>query len=226
MRADLRSSVSRAVYTSAVLGGAVASTVLVACSTPTTETNVWKSPTYAAGPMRNIAVFGGRVDSTQRHTLEDGFVTALAAYGVHAIPSYTIFGDQVPPEQATIRASLKNAGYDGALVSTLQGVAERVLVAPDADWGAGFYGAYWGPGAPVYAQTDQFVKFETTLWDPNSGKMVWSTMTQTENPTSGKDFVSSLTKTVVPSMAKAGLLPMGQPVSLNGAASSRNIAAP
>jgi len=166
------------------------------------------------------------VDSTQRHTLEDGFVTALAAYGVHAIPSYTIFGDQVPPEQATIRASLKNAGYDGALVSTLQGVAERVLVAPDADWGAGFYGAYWGPGAPVYAQTDQFVKFETTLWDPNSGKMVWSTMTQTENPTSGKDFVSSLTKTVVPSMAKAGLLPMGQPVSLNGAASSRNIAAP
>ncbi|HTB77397.1 MAG TPA: hypothetical protein VK762_29335, partial [Polyangiaceae bacterium] len=131
-----------------------------------------------------------------------------------------------PPEQATIRASLKNAGYDGALVSTLQGVAERVLVAPDADWGAGFYGAYWGPGAPVYAQTDQFVKFETTLWDPNSGKMVWSTMTQTENPTSGKDFVSSLTKTVVPSMAKAGLLPMGQPVSLNGAASSRNIAAP
>jgi hypothetical protein len=224
MRTEPRSSVSGAVYASAVLAGVVASAAVSACSTPTTETNVWKSPTYTAGPMRSIAVFGGRVDPTQRHTLEDGFVSALSAYGVRATQAYTIFGDQVPPDQATIRAALRNGGYDGALVSTLKGVSEQVLVAPDADWGNGFYGAYWGPGAPVYAQTDQFVKFETTLWDPNSGKMVWSAVTQTENPTSGKDFVTSLTKAVVPSMAKAGLLPMGQPVSLNG--SPRNIAAP
>jgi hypothetical protein len=215
MRAEVQSSVSGAVHTSAVLAGAVALIAVSACSTPTTETNVWKSPTYAAGPMRNIAVFGGRVGPTQRHTLEDGFVSSLTAYGVHATQSYTIFGDQIPlPDPATIRATLKNGGYDGALVSTLKGVSEQVLVAPDADWGNGFYGSYWGGGAPMYAQTDQFVKFETSLWDPSSGKMVWSTITQTENPTSGKDFTGSLTKTVVPSMAKAGLLPMGQPVSL------------
>lgn len=224
MRAELRSCVSRAAYTSAVLGGVVATMAVAACSTPTTETNVWKSPTYAAGPMRNIAVFGGRVGPTERHTLEDGVASALSAYGVHATQSYTIFGDQVPPDQATIRATLKSGGYDGALVSTLKGVSEQTLVAPDADWGSGFYGAYWGPGTPVYAETDEFVKFETTLWDPNSGKMVWSAITQTENPTSGKDFVTSLTKAVVPSMAKAGLLPMGQPVSLGD--SSRKIAAP
>jgi hypothetical protein len=225
MRADLLSSVSRTVFTSAVL--ASVASALPACSTQTTETSVWKSPTYAAGPMRNVAVFGGRVDPTQRHTLEDSFVSALSAYGVHATQSYTIFGDQVPPDQMTIRATLKKAGYDGALVSTLKGVSEQVLVAPDADWGSGFYGAYWGPGAPVYAQTDQFVKFETTLWDPNSGRMVWSAITQTENPTSGSDFASSLTKAVVPSMAKAGLLPMGQPISLSGTSGgSRNIAAP
>ncbi len=227
MRAELRASTCRAMSASAVVAAVVASTAVVACSTPTTETDVWKSPTYAAGPMRNIAVFGGRVDATQRHTLEDGLVSALSVYGVHATPSYAMFGDQVPPDQASIRAQLRSGGYDGALVSTLKGVSERTLVAPGTDWGAGFYGAYWGPGAPVYAETDQFVKFETSLWDPNSGNMVWSTITQTENPTSGKDFVSSLTKTVVPSMAKAGLLPMGQPVSLNGrSGSSRNIAAP
>jgi hypothetical protein len=224
MRAEPRSCVSGAVCTSALLACVVGSTALSACSTPTTETNVWKSPTYAAGPMKTIAVFAGRVDPTQRHTLEDSFVSALSAYGVRATQSYTLFGDQVPPDQSTIRAALRNGGYDGALVSTLKGVSERVLVTPDADWGTGFYGAYWGPGAPVYAQTDQFVKFETTLWDPNSGKMVWSAVTQTENPTSGKDFATSLTKEVVPSMAKAGLFPMGQPVSLIGA--PRNIAAP
>jgi hypothetical protein len=59
--------------------------------------------------------------------------------------------------------------------------------------------------------TDQFVKFETTLWSPSGdGKMVWSAVTQTENPSSGKDFVSSLTKSVVPALGKAGFLPAGQ----------------
>ena len=133
------------------------------------------------------------------------------------------------------RGAASNVGPAGAARvvvaiagGTFQGPKLRgTLVAPSADWGTGFYGAYWGPGAPVYTQTDQFVKFETTLWDPNSGKMVWSAITQTENPTSGTDFVSSLTKAVVPSMANAGLLPMGQPISLGGAAgSSRKIAAP
>jgi hypothetical protein len=225
MRAEPRSGITRAIGTSAVAVIAAASTAVAACSTPTTETGVWKSPTYAAGPMRNIAVFAGRVDATQRHMLEDGLVSALSSYSVRATPSYALFGDQVPPDQASIRAQLRTSGYDGALVSTLQGVSERTLVAPDTDWGAGFYGAYWGPGAAVYTQTDQFVKFETTLWDPNTGKMVWSTTTQTENPTSGKDFVSSLSKTIVPTMAKAGLLPLGQPVSLSGTSSGK-IAAP
>ena len=191
--------------------------VAAACSTPTTETNVWQSPTYAAGPMKNIAVFGGRVNETDRRTLEDGYVAALASYGVHATPSYSLFPQgQVPKDQSAVRTVLQQGGYDGALVSTLKGVSEQVLVAPDAGWDTGFYGAFWGPGAPVYAQTDQFVKFETTLWNPNSGKMVWSAITQTENPTSGPNFVSSLTGKIVPSLAQAGLIParQGAPVSL------------
>ncbi len=212
MRAELRSNIPRA-----AAGASLAlALVAVACSTPTTETNVWKSPTYSAGPMSNVAVFGGRVDPSQRRTLEDGLVSSLSAHGVHATQSYTLFGDQVPSDQATIRTALKNGGYDGALVSALKGVSDRTFIEPGADWGTGFYGAYWGAGAPAYAMTDQFVKFETTLWSTNSGKMVWSAMTQTENPMSGQDFVSSLTKTIVPSLAKAGFIPAkgGEPVSM------------
>ena len=211
MRALLGTQLTR------VAGASLGLAVLAACSTPTSQSDVWKSPTYAAGPMKNIVVFGGRMDQTERHTLEDGFVSALGSYGVHATPSYAMFPEsQVPPDPATVRSTLQSAGYDGALVSTLKGVSEQVLVAPDADWAGGFYGAYWGAGAPVYAETDEYVKFETTLWNPASGKMVWSAVTQTENPTSGKDFVSSLTKSIVPSLAKAGLIPSraGQPISL------------
>ena len=200
-----------AVFTAAV------APLVVACSTPTRETSVWKSPDYAAGAMRKIAVFAGRVNATDRHTLEDAYAATLATYGVRATPSYTIFPEsQVPPDVASVQTTLETQGYDGALVSTLRGVTEKTYISPDTDWAGGFYGAYWGPGAPVYAETDQFVNFETTLWNPGTGKMVWSAVTQTENPRSGKDFAASLTKTVVPSLAKASLIPSrnGAPVSL------------
>jgi hypothetical protein len=182
----------------------------VGCSTSTEETSVWKSPTYAAGPMKNIAVFGGRLSESERRTLEDGLVSRLAAHGVHATPSYEILTEsQARADSASIRATLRNDGYDGALVSTLKGISEQVVVASDAYWAGAFYGAYWGT-TPVAATTERFVKFETTLWDPNSGKMVWSAVTQTANPTSGKDFVSSLGNAIVPSLAKAGLVPPRQ----------------
>jgi len=202
---------------SSKFAGAVAlALVATACSTPTTETNVWQSPTYAAGPMKNIAVFGGRMNATDRRTLEDGYVASLASHGVRATPSYSLFpGGQVPQDQAAVRTLLQQRGYDGVLVSTMKGVSEQVLVAPDAGWDAGFYGGFWGPG-PAAVETDQFVKFETTLWNASSGKMVWSAITQTENPTSSHDFVSSLTGKVVPSLAEAGLIPPKQkaPVSI------------
>jgi hypothetical protein len=203
---------------SSKLAGAVAlAVVAAACSTPTTETNVWRSPTYAAGPMKSIVVFGGRVNATDRRTLEDGYVSALTSYGVHATPSYSLFPQgEVPKDQAGVRAALQQGGYDGALISTLQGVSEQVLVAPSAGWDPGFYGAYWGPGAPAYAETEQFVKFETTLWNVNSGTMVWSAVTQTPNPSSGAKFVSSLAGKIVPSLSQAGLIPgkQGAQVSL------------
>jgi len=60
------------------------------------------------------------------------------------------------------------------------------------------------------------VKFETSLWSPSSGKMVWSAIAQTENPMSTSNFVSRLTSSVIPTLAKEGLIPpkAGQPVSL------------
>ncbi|HEX4446425.1 MAG TPA: hypothetical protein VH044_06810 [Polyangiaceae bacterium] len=225
MRAEYRSPVLKCTCPSAapaalaapIFAFACVAVCATACSTQTTETNVWKSPTAAAGTMKNIAVFAGRVNPTDRHTLEDGFVASLATYGVRATPSYSIFPESpVPPDATSVQKTLQSSGFDGALVSTLQGVTERVSIDPYSDWAGGFYGAYWGPGAPVYAETDQFVKFETTVWNVSAGKMVWSALTQTVNPKSGQDFVASLTKAVTPSIAKAGLIPSrnGGPISM------------
>jgi hypothetical protein len=167
--------------------------------------------------MTSVVVFGGRLSGSERHLLEDGYVAALTAHGVRATPSYTLFPDgRVGPEPNAIRTTLLSAGYDGALVSTMRGASERILVAPGADWAGGFDGAYSAGSPPVAAALDQVVAFETTFWSARSGQMVWSANTRTDNPSSGRDFVSSLTQTVVPSLADAGLIPpgRGKPVSL------------
>jgi hypothetical protein len=93
----------------------------------------------------------------------------------------------------------------------MRGVRERTFVEPGAAWGGGFYGEYWGAGwagPAAYLQTDTFVKFETTLWNPSDGgQLVWSAITQTENPRSGRDFAHSLVEKIVPTMAREGLIP-------------------
>jgi hypothetical protein len=181
-----------------------------ACTTPTKVTDVWRDPSYAGGPVKNVVVFGGRLDDTNRRTLEDGFVTALTAHAVRATPSYKLFPGPLPSKDEA-RAALQQAGVDGALVSSLRAVTEKATY---IEGGPGFWGGFYGPGwggpvyYPGYIVTEPVVRFETTLWElRESGKVIWSASTQTDNPSSGKDFVSSLTKKVIPEMVNAGVLP-------------------
>jgi hypothetical protein len=167
--------------------------------------------------MRNVAVFAGGVNAADRRTLEDAYVDELSRYGVHATPSYSLFATgQVPDDQAAIRAVVQHSGYDGALVSTEIGPAAPVLVAPGMDWARGFVDSYSGARIPDDAETGPNVTFETTLWNPTSGKMVWSAFTQGENPMSGRDFAPSLAGKVAASLERQGLIPARQkaPISL------------
>jgi hypothetical protein len=199
----------------AICGGALA-LAGVACSTESTRvTDTWKDPSYSAGPMKNIVVFAARLNETQRRTLEDGFVSALSQHTTHATQSYKVFTGALPAPEAA-HAMLQQSGFDGVLVATLRGVNDTVT-----DIGStGFWGGYYGPGwGEPYVVTEPVVKFETSLWDPSRGKLVWSAVTQTDNPSSGKDFTVSLTKQVVPMLEKAGFIskPAGQPVSFGPA---------
>jgi len=167
--------------------------------------------------MTHILVVGARVDPTQRRTLEDGFASALSMHGVRATPSYVLFPDQLP-DKAQARAVVQREGFDGVLVSVLRGIREETFIDVRVNPGGGFFNGYWGPGwaEPLPPpQTNEDVKFETTLWNPQGpGKLVWWAVTETANPSSGREFVSSLVKSIEPALTKAGLIPpTGQHVS-------------
>jgi hypothetical protein len=77
------------------------------CSTPTAMTDVWREPSYTAGPMRTIVVFGGRMDAANRRTLEKGFVSALAQHGIRATAWYSLFPEL--PSKDVARTALQGS---------------------------------------------------------------------------------------------------------------------
>jgi hypothetical protein len=188
-----------------------------ACGTTTTMTDVWAAHDAPAPRMRSILVIAARMDDPSRRSLEDGFVSALAEHGIRATPSYDFFPKGFPSADEAHR-TVEQVGFDGLLVSTSQGVTERTRVEPGYSFWNGYYGASWGGWYPGYVYTDEYVKFETSLWNERvGGKLVWSAVTQTRNPSSGKDFVASLTHEVVPALEKNGIIPKkGTPERLSG----------
>jgi len=170
-----------------------------ACSTPTTVTDVWKDPTYAAGPMRKLLVFGANMGETNRRNIEDGFAYQLGQRGVVGVASYRVLPSR-HPDREEIRAYLMREGFDGALFTVLRGVETTVRIAPSTGFDT-YYGTWDG-----YAETDRYVNAETTLWDARSGKLVWSGVTRTENPSSGGDAAQSIVKKVVSELEDAKLV--------------------
>jgi hypothetical protein len=165
--------------------------------------------------MKSMVVFGGRMNATDRRTLEDALTSALSEAGIHATPSYSMFPGDLPA-QVDARTALQNAGIDGALVASMKRIEERTIPGgySGSFWG-GYYGPGWGGGwDPGYVARE----VRDVVWSlGDQGSIVWSATTETQNPSSGKDFASSLTHSVVPALAEAGFLPgkeEGTPVSL------------
>jgi hypothetical protein len=181
----------------------------------TSVTQLWKAP-IATAPIKTLIVFAAHMDEANRRALEDGYVTALTSHGLTVKQSYVFFPGEAPSREQA-KQSVKQAGFDGILVSTLRGVTERQTYVPGWYEG-GFWYSYYGPGwdywSPGYVHTDRVVNFDTTLWDTRvNDQLVFALTTETSNPSSGKDFVRSLTKTVVSALDKQRLIPPEQKVS-------------
>jgi hypothetical protein len=174
-----------------------------ACSTPTTIAETWRDPNYSAAPLRKVLILARVRGEANRRSLEDAYAAALSQHGVQAMPSYRVF-QQPNPDREAVRQYLTSEGYDGALVSRFEGTQTATRVVPGSDFGW-YYGGYWG--SDYYLETDVTVKVETSLWDPRTGKLIWSAASETENPSSSADAISSLVSKITSSLTNARLIP-------------------
>lgn len=196
--------------------------VLAACSL-TNLNAVWKDPQYQGGKLKNVLVIGGSKNQVVRRILEDEFTAQFKSRGTHAIPSYTIFPSENTLDKDTIESKSHALGLDAMLIARVVDTKTKQALtpAPDSyyyrdtyfyDWPnrySRFYSAPW-PGRfyddRLYYSEYEVVNLETTIYDTQSGKMIWSALTDTALGGSSELEINSVVAVIMKNLAENQLI--------------------
>ena len=183
--------------------------------------NMWRDRTFETDGFKNVLVIAVRNDPVRRRMWEDGFASALAAYGTTAKRSYEIWASALPDTQA-VRDELKRGGYDAVLVNQrppstaqltwVQGYSRRESVTRyDPNSGAA-YTTWQDVAVPATLDTTEVINYRTDVWATTGrGRLVWSAMSHTTDAFSMQLIQYQTESMILPEMAKADLLPQKKP---------------
>jgi hypothetical protein len=192
------------------LGAFVAVAVTVAGCASTTMQSTWRDPGYSGAPFRKVFVLGQIArDVTARRLLEDALVTRMQAGGADAVPAWRHLPGDRQADEATFAASIAASGADALLMVRLLGIDTQTNISPG--WvpgpGYGWYGAYSGWYAVPQVTQYQIAVVETTLFDAQTKRLVWSGTSETFNPTSVQKDAPGFAEVIVSTLQKSGLVP-------------------
>jgi hypothetical protein len=172
------------------------------CSSTTIQSS-WTDPTFSGTPFRRVAVVALFDTEAESRTFEENAAAALTARGVHAIPSYSILGDDGRVyEQEELKTELARADVDGILIYRLIAVDERNLYRDPAPYlrvpGTIFSGDpydwyyyprldyywHWRSSFDVtrsqeYWEPLAYMIVESSLFDARRDRLVWTAKSET-----------------------------------------------
>ena len=183
--------------------------VLMSCAT-TTIVNSWKAPDAQPITFKKVLVAVVGADQTVRRVGEDRLVARLALRGVDGYPSYKFVPGNEEKDVEKVKARVKEAGIDGAIVMRIVSARTEVNYVsgtyPSPYYS--FYG-YWGYGwgSPGYVATDQVVRIESNVYSVAQDKLIWAGASETYNPTEAGQLVDEVATAAAAQMRKEGLIP-------------------
>jgi hypothetical protein len=190
----------------------------IACGTTTQLSNVWRSESYSAGPMKKILVVGIAETTTGRRSFEDHFAGALAGHQVEGVASHELLPSDERLTEAVLKEAIRGHGFEGVIATRLIGVDEETTyvppstrTVPSAYGGHRFYG-YYGRSwdvvhTPGYTVTKRIVRLETRLYDARDAELAWGAQSGTFESDSRDDMIESVTKKITKQLVSDGLLP-------------------
>lgn len=181
---------------------ALAATICGACTSLTTIQSTWTDPTFTGDAFDRIAVLGLFDTTAESRTFEQTAAHALEARGVGVAPAYTLLDDSRMYEEHELREELAAADVDAILIYRLIAVDERnvyrnptpYLRVPDGIAFGDSYYWYYHPHAsyywlwrssvdvtrsPGYWESLQYVIVESSLYDAQRDRLVWTARSST-----------------------------------------------
>jgi hypothetical protein len=196
--------------------------VLAACaSTSTTIRDSWYDPEYRGTAFRTVLVLGVLPNLSERRQFEDVMVATINATGAQGIQAYRFLPGEERASEAELDRAVRESGADALLMSRLHRVDTRTRVATTTvptgpgprGWGwGGWYSDWWGPGWQSITTVTQYdiATVETTLFSAQSGRVVWTGVTETFKPRSVAREAPGFSNTIVRALQSRELLPTGR----------------
>ena len=199
----------------------VAAIVVLAGCAASELGNMWRDRTFKTDGLKNVLVIAVRNDPVRRRMWEDGFASALAAYGTTAKRSYEIWANALPDTQQ-VRDEVSKGGYDGVLVNQrppssaqltwVSGYSRRESVTRYDPASGAAYTTWQDVEVPATLDTTVVINYQTNVWSTTEhGRLVWSAMSHTTEAFSMQLIQYQTESLILPEMASAGLLPQKKP---------------
>ncbi len=183
--------------------------VLSACSN-TKFTKQWIDKDFDGQPYDDILVLVVDEKMGYRQDAEDYIVQKLNEAGNNAMQSYDILPKTAAIDEGAVGKAIDGLQLDAVIVMYATGITEEEYYVPTRRFGVysgyGYDHAHYGsfydyyPHAfnyvyvPGYDNRHYVVTLETSLFDLNSGKMVWSGQSDTFAPESVDDVIHGITE--------------------------------
>ncbi len=199
---------------------------LCACATTTLDA-VWKDSQYD-NRLDKVLVMGVTENETIRKIFEDRFGEELQRYGVTGLSSYRMFPAVEQLDKDAVEEKVRGLGIDAILITRLVNKETVEIRHPETvrvdDYGRYPYrNPYWY--SPYYDRWDRYYDrsyditrtpsytsevevytLETNLYDMQSGKLVWSALTETFAQGKISENVNDFVEVVTRSLDENGLL--------------------
>jgi hypothetical protein len=162
------------------------------CHTTSIKT-AWKSPDFKGGPVQKVALLAVADEGLVRGGFENRFAGEFAKDGQAAFTTYKMMGlSEIKADKQGAAAKLRQAGADTILIlrlvdSTTRVVETRASREVYVPYTTGFntdgwhewYSVAFADMSTIRNSTHQNVFLDTTLFDLNTGKRLWSCVTDT-----------------------------------------------
>ena len=198
--------------------------LIFAASCSLTNLNaVWKDPQYQGGKLKNILVIGGSTNQVVRRIFEDEFTARLKTRGTNAIPSYSIFPSENTLDKDTIESKSRELGIDAMLIARVVDTKTKRELTPTPynnyyrntyfyDWPNRYSRFYSGSVSARYYDDRRYyseyevVNLETNIYDTQTGKLIWSALSDTVIGGSSDLEVSSIVEVIMKKLSENQLI--------------------